>query len=236
VHTEKTAELQSLKDGLAKKDQGKINEARLQLQSSDNREKVIKKSVTDLMSKNDPAADTNDTNYVFLSFVTSYLPVGLIGLLIAIIFLSAMGSMASALNSLASTSTIDIYKRLINNEGNDKTNLSVSRWTTVAWGVFCIVIGVYASKMGNLLEAVNILGSLFYGTILGIFIVAFYMKSIQGKAVFYAALIAEAFIVVAWLTNLTAFLWLNVFGCLLVMIFSFIFQAMLPQTKPVRID
>ena len=142
-----------------------------------------------------------------------------------------MGSMASALNSLASTSTIDIYKRLINDHENDRVNLFVSRFITVVWGIFCIIVGVFASKMGNLLEAVNILGSLFYGTILGIFIVAFYMKSIQGKAMFYAAIIAEIFIVVAWWINLTAFLWLNVFGCLLVMFFAFIFQSIIGKKK-----
>ena len=105
-------------------------------------------------------------------------------MLIAIIFLASMGSTASGLNSLASTTTIDIYKRLINKDGNEKTNLSVSRWSTVAWGVFCVLIGVYAGKMGNLLEAVNILGSLFYGTILGIFIVAFYMKRYRERLFF----------------------------------------------------
>jgi solute:Na+ symporter, SSS family len=231
VHSEKSIHLENLKEGLVQDNQSIIDEERLQLQSINNREKEIKKSVTDLMSKNYAMADTNDSNYVFLSFVTNYLPVGLIGLLIAIIFLAAMGSTASGLNSLASTTTIDIYKHLINHERNDKTNMIVSRWSTVVWGVFCVAIGVYAGQMGNLLEAVNILGSLFYGTILGIFIVAFYMKSIQGKAVFYAALIAEAFIVVAWVIDLTAFLWLNVFGCLLVMLFSLLLQAIFGNAK-----
>jgi solute:Na+ symporter, SSS family len=229
VHAEKLKPLQNLKAGLEKKDATLINEARLQLQKVNDREKDIKKSATNLIIKNNPEADINDTNYVFLSFVTNFLPVGLVGLLIAIIFLAAMGSTASGLNSLASTTTIDIYKRFINEKAGDKMNLAVSRWTTVAWGIFCVLIGIYAGKMGNLLEAVNILGSLFYGTILGIFIVAFYMKSIQGTAVFFAALLAEAFIVAAWITDLTAFLWLNVFGCLLVMIFSFVFQKFLPK-------
>jgi Na+/proline symporter len=176
------------------------------------------------MEKNDPKADTNDTNFIFLIFVTEQLPVGVVGILIAIIFLAAMGSTASGLNSLASTTVVDFYKRLFRKEKSDKVYLSASRWSTVLWGIFCIVVALYASKLGNLIEAVNILGSLFYGTILGIFLVAFYMKSVSGTAVFYAALIGEAFIVYAWITNLTAFLWLNVIGCLLVMIIAYFIQ------------
>jgi Na+/proline symporter len=179
------------------------------------------------MEKNNPKADTNDTNYIFLTFVTQQLPVGIIGLLIAIIFLASMGSTASGLNSLASTTVVDFYKRIFKKEESDKTYLSASRWATVGWGVFCMIVALYASKLGNLIEAVNILGSLFYGTILGIFLVAFYMKRINGKAVFYAAIFAEAFIVYAWITDLTAFLWLNVIGCLLVMGFAFVIQLFL---------
>jgi hypothetical protein len=150
--------------------------------------------------------------------------VGIIGLLIAIIFLAAMGSTASGLNSLASTTVVDFYKRLFRKDESDKKYLSASRWATIFWGIFCVIAALYASKLGNMIEAVNVLGSLFYGTILGIFLVAFYMKKISGNAVFYAALIAEAFIVYAWVTNLTAFLWLNVIGCLMVMILAFIIQ------------
>jgi Na+/proline symporter len=165
------------------------------------------------MLRNDSDADTNDTNYIFLSFVTTYLPAGLVGLLIAIIFLASMGSTASGLNSLASTTAVDVYKRLIKHDGTDSHYLLTSRWATFIWGLFCIGVALYASKLGNLIEAVNILGSLFYGTILGIFVVAFYMKRIGGNAVFYAALIAEALVVAIWWLDLTAFLWLNVIGC-----------------------
>jgi Na+/proline symporter len=146
--------------------------------------------------------------------------------LIAIIFLASMGSTASGLNSLASTTVVDVFKRLINKEGSPALYLLASRLATVGWGIFCVVIAIYAGKMGNLLEAVNILGSLFYGTILGIFIVAFYMKSIGGKAVFYAALVTEVFVFTFWKLDLIAFLWLNVLGCVLVMVFSKMFQMM----------
>jgi Na+/proline symporter len=225
VHSEKVQYLKQLKAGLDLDDRFLVDETRTALHAVENKEREIRKSVVALMNRNDPKSDTNDTNYIFLTFVTTYLPVGLVGVLIAIIFLASMGSTASGLNSLASTTTVDIYKRLINPNAGQQKDLSVSRWITTGWGVFCIVIGIYAGKMGNLLEAVNILGSLFYGTILGIFIVAFFMKRVRGKAVFIAAILAECFICLAWMTDLTAFLWLNVIGCLLVMIFSFIIQS-----------
>ena len=106
---------------------------------------------------------------------------------------------------------------------------------TVGWGIFCVIIAVYAGKMGNLLEAVNILGSLFYGTILGIFVVAFYMKNVGGKAVFYAALITEVFVFTSWMLELTAFLWLNVIGCLLVMFFSYLLQVLVFRDSKIEI-
>src|SRR5690606_7955939 len=122
----------------------------------------------------------------------NHLPKGLIGLLIAVIFLAAWGSIAAALNSLASSTVIDVYKRLWVKDKSDHHYYAASRWITFFWGVFCIATAMFASKLGSLIEAVNILGSLFYGTMLGIFVVAFYMKRIGSKAVFYAAIIAEA--------------------------------------------
>ncbi len=224
VHDGKLIHLTNLKSGLENDNNEVIAEARMRLQSAEKEEREIKKSVTALMLKYNAMADTNDTNYIFLNFVTHNLPVGMIGLLIAIIFLASMGSTASGLNSLASTSVVDVFKRLINKDADSKLYLLASRLATVGWGIFCVIIAIYAGKMGNLLEAVNILGSLFYGTILGIFIVAFYMKSVGGNAVFYAALLTEGFVFAAWLTDLTAFLWLNVIGCVLVMVFSLLLQ------------
>lgn len=201
-------------------DENKIAVAKNELNNAESHAQKYRKAATELMVKNDAGADTNDTNYIFLSFVIKYLPVGLTGLLIAVIFLASMGSTASGLNSLASTSIIDFYRRFIYKDGADHRYLSASRWATVFWGVFCVVVAIYAGKLGNLIEAVNILGSLFYGTILGIFLTAFFLKKVNGKAVFYAAIIAEIFVVYAWWTDAMAFLWLNVLGCLLVMFFS----------------
>ncbi len=182
-----------------------------------------------VMKKNDKNADLDDTNYVFLSFVTKYLPKGLVGLLIAIVCMASMGSTASALNSLASTTSVDIYKRLINKTGSDSKYLNISKLTTLFWGIVSITMALFASKLGNLLEAVNILGSLFYGTILGVFLVAFYVKSIGGKAVFYAALLTEVFVFIAYKFDWMAYLWLNLFGCVLVIGFGLVLERVLKR-------
>ncbi len=202
-----------------------------QLQDLNKQQIEIKNDYKKLVIKNNPASDANDTNYVFLSFVTKYFPVGLVGLIIAVIFLASMGSTASGLNSLASTYVIDFHKKYSKAEMNQQQEVNLSRWVTFFWGLFCMVVAFYAGRLGNLIEAVNILGSLFYGTILGVFVVAFYFKKINGTSVFYAALLAECFVIISWLTNLTAFLWLNVIGCLLVVLFALIIQYLLTQSK-----
>lgn len=230
-YTQKQFEVNALVNAIHANNEEEIDASRIKVQEADKKNKDIRKQVTSLMSKNYAEADVNDTNYVFLTFVTQQLPVGVVGILIAIIFLAAMGSTASGLNSLASTTVVDFYKRIFKKTESDENYLSASRWATVLWGLFCIAVAFYASRLGNLIEAVNILGSLFYGTILGIFLVAFYMKRVGGAAVFYAAILAEAFIVYAWIVDLTAFLWLNVIGCLLVMIFAFVIQFFLNKRK-----
>jgi len=231
IFKKKQHELQQLETALDQKDQTRIDQQRIVLKEADEQAKSIRKKATDLMLKNDPKADINDNNYIFLSFVTKYLPKGLIGLLIAIIFLASMGSTASALNSLASTSVIDIYKRLINKQATDQQYLNASRWATILWGGVCILMALYASKIGNLIEAVNILGSYIYGTILGVFLVAFYLKKVDGKAVFIAAILTEISVCVCGYYKVVAYLWLNVIGCLLVVVLSLLLQQIL---KPVQ--
>ena len=194
------------------------------LHETDEALKAVKVDVTKLIKENNPTADTNDVNYVFLRFVLDYLPHGLIGLLIAMIFTASMGSIAAAYNSLASTTIIDVYKRLIRPGGSDQHYLHASRWATVGWGVFCIIVAQFATQLGSMIEAVNILGSLFYGVILGVFVVAFYVKSVGGPATFWAAIIAEGLIILSWYLDLMAFLWLNVVGCLLVVGIAWVLQ------------
>jgi SSS family transporter len=218
------------------KNEDRINHAQDQLKVADSQAHTIRQNAIELMKKNNPKADDNDTNYVFLTFVTQYLPKGLIGLLIAIIFLASMGSTASALNSLASTSVVDIYKRIVNPHATDQNYLNASRLATVFWGVVCIGMALYASRIGNLLEAVNQLGSYIYGTILGVFIVAFYLKRIKGTAVFIAAIITEAIICIMGYYNVIAYLWLNAIGALLLIVIAWTISMMSPSESRSVID
>ncbi len=177
-----------------------------------------------------PLDDDNDTNYIFLRFVIDYLPVGLVGLLIAIIFLAAWGSIAAALNSLASCTMIDFHIRFRKNQtltgsALEAREYKLSKYYTFAWGIFSIVIAQFAYKMGSLIEAVNVLGSLFYGVILGIFLVAFYIRKIGAKAVFWSAVVSECIIVGLFVLNQQglielSFLWLNAVGALLVVLLA----------------
>lgn len=179
-----------------------------------------------------PGDDANDTNYIFLRFVVDNLPKGLVGLLIAVIFLSAWGSIAAALNSLASCTVVDFHKKFINTNCTERKDYNISRWYTFGWGVFSIVVAMFAYNLGNsLIEAVNILGSLFYGVILGIFLVAFWIKYVRGNAVFVAAVIAEALTILIYMLNVISFLWLNVIGALLVILLSLLLQPIIPTNK-----
>ena len=207
------------------------------LKHADSVQTGIRTKAINIIKKTDSKSDaTNDTNYVFLNFVTHNLPKGLIGLLIAIVFLASMGSTASALNSLASTTVVDIYKRIINPNGSDQNYLNVSRAATIFWGLVCIGMALYAGKMGNLLEAVNQLGSYIYGTILGVFVVAFYLKRIRGNSVFVAAVITELIIIWMGLTNQIAYLWLNAIGCFLVIIIAGLLNLVLPNKKTYEVS
>jgi len=188
-------------------------------------------AANEFISGQDKKFDTNDSNYVFLSFVTEHLPMGLVGLLIAVIFLASMGSTASGLNSLASTTVVDIYKRWIGKDKTDRHELLVSRLLTLFWGLFCVFVALNASRLGNLIEAVNILGSLFYGTILGIFLVAFFMKKVNGHQVFLAAIIGEAVVVICYAQNVVEYLWLNVIGCVAVMFIAWLLLVVSPGKR-----
>ena len=198
--------------------------------------KVLKKAV--------PGSDTDDTNYIFLRFVVDFLPKGLVGLLIAIIFLAAWGSIAAALNSLASCTMIDFHLRFrgiaydSTNELQCMQEYKVSKYYTLAWGIFSIVTAEFAMGMGSLIEAVNVLGSLFYGVILGIFLVAFYLKKITGNAVFIAAILGELVVILFFLLDKyqvigLGFLWLNVVGAVAVVLLSMLIQLLLkPREVP----
>ena len=219
---QKKIQVNNLVEAIHNNNEPGITEFKQKLHTSDEQSKDLHKHATEIIKKVDPAADTNDTNYIFLYFVINYLPQGLVGLLIAVIFLSAWGSIAAALNSLASTTVIDIYQRFANKQQGDKNLVYVSKLSTFIWGVFCIGVAQFATDMGSLIEAVNILGSLFYGTILGIFLVAFYLKNIKGSPVFWAAIIAELLVITIYRMEIVSFLWLNVVGCAAVVFFGII--------------
>ena len=185
----------------------------------------IKKAYKNVLAKALPGQEVNDTNYIFLRFVLDYLPKGLVGLLIAIIFLSAWGSIAAALNALASCTVVDIHKRFLRKELTHREDYNLSKFYTLAWGLFSIAVAEFASNLGNsLIETVNILGSLFYGVILGVFLVAFWIKNIKANATFYASVVSEIFIIIIYKADIISFLWLNVIGALLVIVFGYIFQ------------
>ena len=200
----------------------------------------IREEVKHLVKKNNPKAETNDKDYIFMSYVMDYLPHGVIGLLFAVMFSAAMSSTASELNALASTTTVDLYKRSVKKNETDKHYLNSSKYFTLLWGVLAIIFATTASLFENLIQAVNLLGSLFYGTILGIFIVAFYLKKIQANAVFYAAILAEVMVIFIHYVNTLenppewlkmGYLWYNLVGCILVVIFGLLFQAFKSQRK-----
>jgi SSS family solute:Na+ symporter len=188
-------------------------------------------AAADLLRKNDPKADTSDTNYIFLSFVIRFLPAGVVGLVLAAIFCASMSSTASALNSLASTSVVDIYRRLLAKNETEGSYVSMSRWMTVFWGVFSIVFAEVISNVGSLVELVNVVGSLFYGTILAVFLLAFYTREVSGTATFLGAILGEAAVVYCAIFTSMAYLWWNVVGCLVSILAALVIEKMLPARQ-----
>jgi Na+/proline symporter len=197
----------------------------------DQQEKDIRNEAKALISKTDENLDTEDGDYIFINFILNYMPIGLIGLLLAVIFSAAMSSTASELNALATTTMVDFYKRVFKSDESDKHYLLMSRVFTVAWGCVALFFAMIASLFDNLIEAVNIIGSLFYGTILGIFLTAFFLKQVKGNAVFVAAIITETVIICIYAFTPLAFLWLNLIGGILVLILALLIQQLMGNNK-----
>ena len=233
LHAKKAVDIYSLIDAQHKQDEVKVEELKKSVLSKQKEMHEINSQVKTIVIENNPSAEINDKDYIFMSYVIDYLPKGIIGLLFAVMFSAAMSSTASELNALASTTTIDIYKRSIKKKENDRHYLMSSKYFTLLWGVLAILFATTASLFENLIQAVNLLGSLFYGTILGIFVVAFYFKNVKSNAVFYCAIAAEIMVVSIHFLNhyqiapnwlQMGYLWYNVVGCLLVVFFSVIIQ------------
>tara|TARA_B100000780_G_scaffold64097_1_gene41851 strand:+ start:852 stop:2528 length:1677 start_codon:yes stop_codon:yes gene_type:complete len=174
----------------------------------------------------DSSQETNDKDYVFISFILNYLPTGLIGLLLAVIFSAAMSSTASELNALAATTTVDLYQRNIKDK-SPKHYVNASKSFTLIWGIIAILFASVGNLFENLIQLVNIIGSIFYGTILGIFLIAIFIKSIMGKAVFWAAVFSEGFILYLFYQDAVSFLWLNVIGAILTVLLGFMLQEII---------
>jgi Na+/proline symporter len=182
----------------------------------------------------DSEIETRDTDYIFLTYILNFMPVGIIGLLLAVIFSAAMSSTAGEINALAGTTVVDYYKRLVKKDASERHYLFVSKAITVLWGFIAIGVAVSARLFDNLIQLVNLLGSLFYGTILGIFVVAFFFKQIRGSAVFWAGLIAEGVVICCHVLTLNGklelgYLWYNVVGCVAVVIISMIIEMLTPD-------
>ncbi|MCI2229623.1 sodium:solute symporter [Polaribacter sp. MSW13] len=179
--------------------------------------------------------ESNDKDYVFIHFILNNLPRGLIGLLLAVILSAAMSSTASELNALASTTAIDLYKRNVSEEKSEAHYVKASKWFTLLWGIIAISVACVANLVDNLIQLVNIIGSIFYGNVLGIFLLAFFIKFVKGNAVFVAALITQALIIGVFLLDWLPYLWLNLLGCALVMGIAIFIQTIFP-TKKEKID
>ncbi|WP_298540381.1 sodium:solute symporter [uncultured Aquimarina sp.] len=205
--------------------------------SSVNKEyKTKKDELLTLYNESAKDKETNDKDYVFIYFILNNLPKGLIGLLLAVILSAAMSSTASELNALASTTAIDLYKRNLKEEKSEKHYVTASKFFTLVWGILAILVACFANLFDNLIQLVNIIGSIFYGNVLGIFLLAFFFKFVKSNAVFIAALITQAVIIFVWWQDWLPFLWLNALGCGIVMFLAILLQGFIPTSNNKKIE
>jgi SSS family solute:Na+ symporter len=240
VALQKQAAVVAFSQAMDGEDKLVIDKATTELQSLQKQSDSLRNKVKTWINSKQVKGDGNDTNYIFLRFVVDHLPEGLVGLLIAIIFLASWGSIAAAINSLASCSMVDFHKRFASKKETGEDEYRLSKKYTLAWGVFCIIVAMFTYNIGNsLIEAVNVLGSLFYGVILGVFLVAFFFKKIKNaNAVFWGALLAELLVLTVFIFTKTdppllkmGFLWLNPIGALGVVFFSLLLNKILKDKK-----
>ncbi|MHA7059181.1 sodium:solute symporter family protein [Aquimarina sp. M1] len=210
------------------------NQAKLQAKNEiitlEKSEKKTREAAKELITMADPIVETNDKDYVFIHFILNNLPRGLIGLLLAVILSAAMSSTASELNALASTTAIDLYKRNIKEEKSEQHFVTASKIFTLMWGLLAILVACFADLFDNLIQLVNIIGSIFYGNVLGIFLLAFFVKFVKSNAVFVAALITQVIIIIVWWQDWMPFLWLNALGCGIVMFLGIFLEPFIPTS------
>ena len=215
-------------------------DAKAQILAINKRERNNRELARELISKADPVVETNDKDYVFIHFILNFLPRGIIGLLLAVILSAAMSSTASELNALGTISALDLYKRNKKNPEEpleQKYYVRVSRLFTLLWGVIAIIVACVADLFDNLIQLVNIIGSIFYGNVLGIFLLAIFFRFVRGNAVFVAALITQVVVITGWYYDWMSYLWLNAFGCCLVMLLAMILEGFdrLLNQPPIRV-
>lgn len=207
---------------------------RKELVALSSKENDLRDEARELISKADDKSETNDKDYVFIHFILHYLPKGLIGLLLAVILSAAMSSTASGINALASTTAIDIYKRNVKGEKSEKHYVNATKFFTVLWGIIAILFACIGTLFENLIQLVNIIGSIFYGTVLGIFLVGFYIKFVKAKAIFWGAVISQLTIFYIYYLDVVSFLWLNFIGAMLTLFLSVILQIVLKKETKIR--
>jgi SSS family transporter len=231
LHDEKQTHIRQMLSAMEGSEQAEIEKALETLEESRSQEQQLRQEAASLIALSDPGADANDINYIFLTFVINYLPVGLVGLILAAILSASMSSTAAELNALASVSVIDIYRRVFKPGKSDRHYLTVTKIISVFWGAYAIGFAMFANSLGSLIEAVNILGSLFYGSILGIFIIAFSFKKIGGDATFIAAIVAEAVVLACFFFSEIPYLWFNVIGCAVLIAIAHLLNPLFPPQR-----
>lgn len=235
IYQSKQQAVKGLVNGIQNEEERLIASSKTEYHYWKKKEDSVRQEVKQTIASAFPGAKTQDRDYIFLNFVLNFLPHGVIGLLLAVMFSAAMSSMASELNALASTTAVDIYKRSFRKEASASHYLRASRGFTILWALIAMAFAMLANQAENLIQFVNIVGSLFYGTILGIFLVAFYLKKVRGTAVFYAALLGEACVLVCYFFfyDEIAFLYYNIIGCVVVVATALVLQLFekVPEVK-----
>lgn len=227
-------EKQQLIEAYIESEESKKDALKDKITAANANEKDLRAEGRALIKKNNPLEEPNDKDYVFIHFILHHLPKGAIGLLLAMALSAAMSSTASELNALGTTTTVDLYQRNVQGK-TDKHYLKMSKWFTLLWGVLAIIFACVANLFDNLIQLVNIIGSIFYGNVLGIFLLAFFFHTIQARAVFIAAIITQLIVVIGWWHDWMPYLWLNLFGCALVIVIAFLLQSFLPKKEKAKV-
>jgi SSS family transporter len=229
---DKHDKVDALAHALRAHDETRIAAARTALDESAARADALRARAKKLVVEARPHAEPKDADYIFIGFVLAFFPAGLVGLLLAVILCAAMSATAAALSSLGSTSVVDFYRPSVKPQASDRHYLLVARGFTVFWGVLAVLFAAFASLLDNLIQAVNILGSIFYGPMLGVFLVGFFLTRVRGTPVFVATLVAQAVVVAVFALTGIGFLWYNVIGCAAVVVVALVLDSVLPRTAP----